>query len=144
MAPFSTIPGSSNAGTSTPMVCVDTERVIVKCRNHAVIGQWPELALIGINPKAATKKPLMPTSMLSVTIWSSHLFMPVHPCDGPNSDLILRANLNAAWPSHNNQPQSALNNLFIKSLSVALDFHEAPASTTTDRPVDTRHRHQQA
>ena len=40
-----------------PREWVTTERRMVKFSNHAVIAQCPELALIGMIPDAANKKP---------------------------------------------------------------------------------------
>lgn len=38
-------------------VCVETERRFAKSRNHAVMRQWPELALMENKPDAAAATP---------------------------------------------------------------------------------------
>jgi hypothetical protein len=45
------------------ILCVAIARRMEKCNNQDVIGQWPELALMGITPDAAMRNP--PTASTS-------------------------------------------------------------------------------
>ena len=57
-----------------PREWVITERRMVKFSNHAVIGQCPELALIGMIPDAANKKPPRATTTTNAIALTTQCF----------------------------------------------------------------------
>ena len=62
----------------SPRVWVATDRRIVKCRNQAVMEQWPELALSGTIPDAATSKPPAASTVRSADRNSAAAARPGH------------------------------------------------------------------